>query len=84
MNLNCFLNYLFKQSIKDMKLLIQLLVTLSVTFFVGYLIGSFVYWDFNGGNWPLEGRQVLAVGIGFTTCFVAMGIISNKSEHKYF
>jgi hypothetical protein len=69
-------------NIKDMKVLIQLLVTLCVTFFIGYLIGSFVYWDFNGGNWPLEGRQVIAAIIGFTACFTAMVIISNRTYNN--
>ena len=69
-------------NIKDMKVLIQLLVTLCVTFFIGYLIASFVYWDFNGGNWPLQGRQILAVVIGFTACITVMGIISNITYNK--
>ncbi len=65
-----------------MKVLIQLLVTLAVTFIIGYLIASFVYWDLNGGNWPLQGRQVLAVVIGFTACITVMGIISNITYNK--
>lgn len=66
-----------------MKILIQLAVTVVVTWFLGYMIGAFVYWDLNAGNWPLEGRRVLAGVIGLATCLAAMAIIADKNEHNF-
>jgi len=40
---------------------------------VAYVGGAFVFWDFNAGSWPIEGR-VLAVFFGLIMGTGAMGV----------
>ena len=43
---------------------------------VAYVLGAFVFWDFNAGNWPTEGR-VLAALIGTIMSTAAAGVAAS-------
>lgn len=52
------------------------LIALFGTYVVVYFLGAFVFWDFNAGNWPTEGR-VLAAMVGTIMSTAAAGVAAS-------
>lgn len=52
------------------------LIVFGVMFTLAYLVGAFICWDFNPGNWDMFARVMVAIMGAFLGLMLAGGVIA--------